>query len=202
MPAPKPFTVTSANPIFSIIAPAADRATAPCVWTQEHAPSPKAMVGPMESHNFERLKAHILLLSVSQVFDIARTEWILEAIEISEEFDTCLCGQEIKEHCYIRNRLNGNATYVGNVCINRFIQIDTGNLFDGLKRIAADITVNANHDLIEHAWRSGYLFGEKEYIFLKQTSLKRKLSPAQTAWKVKINRRILAQTKVRNRTQR
>lgn len=156
----------------------------------------------MDSHNFERLKAHILPLSVSRIFDVARTEWVLEAIEISDEFDNCPCGQEIKEHCYIRNRLNENATYVGNVCINRFIQIDTGNLFDGLKRIATDITANANHDLIEHAWRSGYLFGEKEYNFLKQTALKRKLSAAQTAWKVKINRRILAQTKVRNRTQR
>lgn len=156
----------------------------------------------MEGHNFERLKAHILPLSVSHVFDVARTEWVLEAIEISDEFDNCPCGQEIKEHCYIRNRLNGNATYVGNVCINRFIAIDTGNLFDGLKRIAGDITANANHDLIEHAWRSGYLFGEREYTFLKQTALKRKLSKAQIDWKVKINRRILAQTKVRNRTQR
>ena len=73
---------------------------------------------------------------------------------------------------------------------------------DGLKRIAADITANANHDLIEHAWRSGYLFGENEYTFLKQTALKRRLSDAQIAWKTKINRRILAQTRVRNRTQR
>lgn len=156
----------------------------------------------MESHNFERLKAHILPLSVSQVFDVARTEWLLEAIEISDEFDNCPCGQEIKEHCYIRNRLNGYATYVGNVCINRFIQIDTGNLFEGLRRIAADIRANANHDLIEHAWRNGYLFGEKEYTFLKQTMLKRKLSQPQMAWKEKINRRILAKTKVRQRTQR
>src|SRR4051812_42520984 len=156
----------------------------------------------METHNFEWLKSHILPLSESSTFDVARQEWGLVGVEISEEFDNCPCGQEIKEHCYIRNRLNGNATYVGNVCINRFIQIDTGNLFDGLKRIAADITANANHDLIEHAWRSGYLFGEKEYTFLKQTALKRKLSKAQVNWKVKINRRILAQTKVRNRTQR
>jgi hypothetical protein len=98
--------------------------------------------------------------------------------------------------------LNGNATYVGNVCINRFIQIDTGNLFDGLKRIAADIRANANHDLIEHAWRRGYLFGENEYNFLKRTTLKRNLTPAQLAWKEKINRRILAKTKVRQRTHR
>jgi hypothetical protein len=156
----------------------------------------------MDGHNFERLKAHILPLSVSSIFDVARTEWTLEAIEISEEFDQCPCGQEIKEHCYISNRLNGNTTYVGNVCINRFIQIDTGNLFDGLKRIAADLSANANNDLIEHAYRMGYLYGEKEYNFLKQTMRKRLLSEAQVAWKTKINRRIVAQTVVRKRTAR
>lgn len=39
-----------------------------------------------------------------------------------------------------------------------------------------------------------YLFGEKEYRFLKQTALKRNLSPAEVAWKQKINRRILSKT--------
>lgn len=156
----------------------------------------------MEGHNFERLKAHILSLSVSQRFDVARTEWSLIAVELSEEFDECPCGQEIKEHCYIRNRLNGNESYVGNVCINRFLQVDTGNLFDGLKRIAKDLAANANNDLIEHAYRMGYLYGEKEYTFLKQTMRKRNLSAAQIAWKVKINRRIVSQTVVRKRTTR
>ena len=156
----------------------------------------------MEGHNLERLRAHILSLSVSQHFDIARTEWSLDAVEISEEFDQCPCGQDIKEHRYIRNRANGNETYVGNVWINRFIQIDTGNLFDGLKRIAKDATANANSDLIEHADRMGYLYGEKEYTFLKQAIRKRNLSDAQIAWKVKINRRIVAQTVVRKRTVR
>jgi hypothetical protein len=154
------------------------------------------------THNLERLKEHILPLSVSKSFGVARQEWSLVAVEISDEFDECPCGQEIKEHCYIRNRLNGNETYVGNVCINRFIQIDTGNLFDGLKRIAKDLTANANSDLIEHAYRMGYLYSEKEYTFLKQTMRKRKLSTAQIDWKVKINRRIVGQTVVRRRTTR
>lgn len=156
----------------------------------------------MTSHNKQQLAAHIIPLSIANTFDLARQEWDLVAVEISEEWDSCPCGQDIKEHCYIRNRLNGNSTYVGNVCINRFIQIDTGNLFDGLRRIAADDSANANHDLIEHAYRMGYLYGEKEYIFLKQTALKRSLSTAQTAWKKKINRRILLQTVVKRRTQR
>jgi hypothetical protein len=154
----------------------------------------------VEKHNFERLKAHILPLSQSSIFDVARQEWDLVGVEISDEFDNCPRGQEIKEHCYIRNRVNGNATYVGNVCINRFIQIDTGNLFEGLKRIAKDISANANNDLVEHAFRMGYLFGKKEYLFLRQTMLKRNLSPAQVAWKKKINRRILSKTIVHRRS--
>lgn len=115
----------------------------------------------MTSPNFEHLKAHILPLSVAKIFEAARQEWELVAVEISDEWDNCPCGQDIKEHCYIRNRYNGNTTYVGNVCINRFIQIDTGNLFDGLKRIAQDDSANANIDLIEHAYRMGYLYTEK-----------------------------------------
>jgi hypothetical protein len=156
----------------------------------------------MTSPNFEHLKAHILPLSVASNFEAARQEWDLVAVEISDEWDNCPCGQDIKEHCYIRNRHNGNSTYVGNVCINRFIQISTGNLFDGLKRIAQDDTANANNDLIEHAYRMGYLYSDKEFRFLLQTARKRILSQAQLAWKRKINRRILAQTIVQRRTKR
>lgn len=154
----------------------------------------------MDSQNFEKLKAHILSLSVSNIFDVARREWKLVAVEVTEDFDQCSCGQDIKEHCYIRNSLNGNQTYVGNVCINRFLQIDTGNLFEGLKRIAGDLQANANHDLIEHAWKMGYLYSEKEYSFLLQTMRSRKLSANQLAWKEKINRRIVQQTVVKSRT--
>lgn len=149
-------------------------------------------------HNFERLKAHILPLSKAHYFEAARAEWDLVGVELSEEFDTCPCGQDIKEHCYIRNRLTKNETYVGNVCINRFLGIETGNLFDGLRRIADDPRANANLDVIEHARKLGYLF-PNEYTFLLQTRLKRKLSPAQLAWKEKINRRIINQTVVRRR---
>jgi hypothetical protein len=133
-------------------------------------------------HNFERLKAHILPLSSATDFYAAKNEWKLVGVEIQEDWDNCPCGQAIKELCYIENQLNGNKTYVGNVCVNQFIGIDTGNLFAGLKRIAQDDTANANEDLIIHAYKLGYIF-EKEYQFLMQTRLKRKLSPAQIAWK-------------------
>jgi hypothetical protein len=152
-------------------------------------------------HNFERLKSHILGLSVSTDFDRARAEWKLVGIEVSEEFDNCPCGQQIKEHCYIENTENGARTYVGNICINGFLEINTGNLFEGLKRIANDDSANANADLIEHAYALGYIF-ESEYGFLKSTRLKRVLSSKQIAWKKKINRRIVNATVVHRRSEK
>ncbi len=155
----------------------------------------------MEGHNFERLKAHILPRSVAKDFESARSEWDLMYVEISDEPDHCPCGQQILEHCYIRDRLTHRETYVGNVCINRFLGIDTGNLFDGLKRIRSDPSANANESVIEYARHKGFLY-ESEYQFLHSTKLKRKLSDRQVAWKMKINRRILSQTVVRRRTDR
>jgi hypothetical protein len=153
-------------------------------------------------HNLARLKAHILPLSRAQSFETARREWDLVGVELSAELDNCPCGQEIREHCYIRNRVTGHTTHVGNVCINRFIGIDTGNLFPGLKRIAQDPSANANQDLIEHARMLGYLYSDKEYEFLMQTRHKRKLSPKQLAWKQLINRRIVNKIVVQRRTSR
>jgi len=150
-------------------------------------------------HNFEKLMSHILDLSVAKVFDRARREWNLIGIEVSEDFDNCPCGQQIKEHCHIKNTLNGNTTYVGNVCINRFLGINTGNLFEGLRRITEDDSANANADLIEHAYKFGYIY-ESEYGFLMRTKLKRKLTEKQVSWKKKINRRIINATVVQRRT--
>jgi len=148
-------------------------------------------------HNYERLKDHILPLSMAKTFSVACNEWKLVAIEMHEEFDNCPCGQPIKELCYIENIETNNKTYVGNICVNRFIGIATGNLFSGLKRITLDDKANANQDLIKHAYNMGYIYSEKEYNFLIQMRSKRKFTPAQMSWKQKINRRIVKQTVVR-----
>ena len=140
----------------------------------------------MENHNFERLKEHILSLSVSKNFEVAKTEWKLHSIEVTEELDSCPCGQDIKEHCYIENKKNGNRTYVGNKCINR---------------IKENIYANPNLALIEYANDKGYLY-DKEYDFLVDTMKKRNLSDKQKLWKEKINNRILKEIVVKSRTAR
>ena len=150
-------------------------------------------------HNYEKLKAHILPLSHSSHFETARGEWRLVGVEITEEFDSCPCGQNIKEHCYIQNSITGHSTHVGNVCINRFMGIETGTLFDGLKRITSDQFANANIDVIEHGYKLGFIY-ESELKFLMDTRFKRKPTSAQLEWKRKINRRITKQIVVQRRT--
>lgn len=152
----------------------------------------------MTEHNFDRLREHILPLSNSTDWSNAKNEWRLVGIEVQEEWDNCPCGKEIKELCHLRNQLNGNVTHVGNVCVNRFIGIETGNLFAGLRRIIDDETANANEDLIIHSYQFGYIF-ESEYNFLMQTRRKRILSIKQLDWKRRINRRIINQTVVRKK---
>lgn len=152
--------------------------------------------GGLVDSSFERLKTHILSLSKSDAFSVAKAEWKLVGVQINYDFDNCPCGQRIKELCFIQNQSNGKKTYVGNVCVNQFIGIETGGLFDGLRRIALDYSANANQDLINHAYNLGYIH-ESEYNFLVQTRLKRKLSSKQLAWKQKINLRIINQTTVR-----
>lgn len=152
----------------------------------------------ISDHNLESLKLHIIPLSNASEWNLAKNEWRLVGVEVQDEWDHCPCGKEIKELCHIKNQLNGNITYVGNVCVNRFIGIDTGNLFAGLRRIIENDTTNPNEDLIIHSYNLGYIF-ENEYNFLMQTRRKRILSAKQAEWKKKINRRIISQTVVRKK---
>lgn len=152
-----------------------------------------------EDHNFERLKAHIMPLSKATTFELARNEWKVIGAHIEHDWDECPCGQPIKELCFLENKITKHRTYVGNICVNRFMGIETGNLLSGLKKIMKDHASNANTDVIEYAKANGYLF-DQEYTFLMETRRKRKLSPKQEQWKIRINQRILQQSIVNKGT--
>lgn len=148
--------------------------------------------------NFLKLKEHILKLSMEKTdFNKAKLEWELFQIHITHEFGRCPCGQKIKEHCHLRNTNNGKKTWVGNICVKKFMNIDSGTMFDGLKRIEKKINAKPNAMLIEYAWKNGYLYGENEYDFLRRIQRKRKISEKQENWLLKINRRILQTIVVR-----
>lgn len=142
--------------------------------------------------NFENLKNHILPLSENKIdFQEAKKEWKLHRIVKTEKFGKCPCSKEIKEHCYIKNKHNGNITHVGNVCLRQFMDINTNILFSGLKRIQTNNKAKPNVSLIEYAKNMGYLYGDNEYKFLYSIKGKRELSEKQVQWLLFINRRIL-----------
>lgn len=145
------------------------------------------------TRNFEKLKRHILPLSVNNTdFDAAKKEWALAHVMFTNNPGTCPCSKyPIHEFCYLKNNENGNETYVGNVCVYRFIEIDTRSIFTGLKRIKESALTHPNSAVIEYANDKGYLYGDNEVEFLEQIKGKRKLSEAQEHWLSKINRRIV-----------
>lgn len=145
--------------------------------------------------NFHSLAQHIILLSESQTFEVARKEWDWTGIYLSESWGECPCGVLIKEHCYILNRLNGNETHVGNVCINRFMDIQTDNIFYGLKKIIQDNRACPTESLIFHAEHFGYIY-PNEKQFLLRVCHRRVLSTKQRNWIEKINHRIIGKTTV------
>lgn len=128
----------------------------------------------------------------------AKNEWKVIGVHIEKEWNECPCGQPIKELCFLENKITKKRTYVGNICVNRFMGIETGSLLDGMKKIMKDPSANANTDVIEYAKSNGYLF-EQEYEFLMKTRLKRKLFAKQEQWKIRINQRILQQSIVSKR---
>lgn len=151
----------------------------------------------MRRKNFEYLKKHILPLSDEKSdFDIAKTEWILD--HIYKTVGKCPCSQRIIEHCYIKNFKNGNMTFVGNICVQRFMAIDARKLFAGLRKIENNPKVKPNRDLIEYANQKGYLYGDHEYRFLKNIQNWKILSERQEGWLWKINRRIINKIVVKN----
>lgn len=150
-----------------------------------------------ENLNSRKLKAHILSRSVAENFDDAKLEWSLERVCVTEEFGLCPCGVRIKEHCYLKNYRNGNTTWVGNVCVRKFMDINAGTLFIGLRKVRNNISARPNMRLIDYAKCRGYLYGDHEYKFLVEISERLKLSVKQVNWLQKINRRILHSIVVR-----
>jgi len=144
----------------------------------------------MEQTNAALLELEIVQLSKSDCFELARKEWKLSRIEKQQALDSCLCGQVIKELCYITNQINGNTVYVGNVCVNKFMQIDTGTMFNGLNRIMKDSTANPSEDLVNHALELGIL-KSNEARFLRSLVGRSKLSAKQQNWKKSLNLRMV-----------
>ena len=129
--------------------------------------------------------------SEAENWDEAKLEWSLDSIYFSQEAGRCLCGHmPIKEHCVLLNCHNGNEVIVGNVCVKKFLGLDSDTLFQALRRISSDPTRALNADTVDYLYRQKLLTSWERGFYL-DTLRKRKLSQRQMAKRVEINRFII-----------
>ena len=145
----------------------------------------------MSDHKFAALQEHILARSMSKYWNEAVSEWI-QSISIYSQIPVqCPCGVIIKEQCYIYNTTTGAETFVGSKCIENFVPNFDHSLFDGLVRIQEDKRANTNAALCHYAYEQDVL-STKEFSFLLETCLSRKLSEKQLQWKERLNTKIIS----------
>lgn len=156
-------------------------------------PKLKAKVKPatVSAPDKYRLTEMILQLSNANDWASAKDEWEVESIFRTDEPTVCLCGhQPINEQCEIVNVLNGNRATVGNVCVNKFLGLPSGKLFEGFKRIAVKPSCAVNKETIDYAFKKRWI-NTWEKDFYTDTKPKRHLTERQLAQRERINRQIL-----------
>ncbi len=144
----------------------------------------------VEGHNESQLKEGIISLSVAETWEEARREWWLKTI-YDDSWSTCLCGHyPIREYCVLKNAKNGNITIVGNVCVNKFMGIDSEKLFAALRRVSLDITRAFNPTFVQWAHERGWM-NAWERAFYLDTWRKRKLTGRQAVKREQINKWVM-----------
>jgi hypothetical protein len=147
-----------------------------------------------ERSNQFRLFKEIIALSIATTWEEAKAEWDLKNVYREDEPLTCLCGHTpIIEICVLQNRLNKNWAEVGNVCVTKFLGLESDLIFSGLRRIARDKDKALNEASTSYAYEQGWI-NEWERDFCLSTMRKRSLTAKQALKRAEINRLILAKT--------
>ncbi len=142
------------------------------------------------SHNFENLKAHIVSMSVAKTWDAARLEWVVDDFELPGYRAVCPCEHDpIFEKCHLRNVKNGACTYVGNVCVKRFVP-GASKLLGAVGRVIR-ARGRANEALTRFARSKGWI-NRWELSFLLDTMRRRRLTDRQAAKRREIDAAIAA----------
>lgn len=139
----------------------------------------------------EKLHTHIVALSRSESWATARTEWELDSIYQSDEPLACPCGKTILEICVIRNRVTGEVTEVGNVCVNHFLRLPSERLFQSIRYVREDESRSFSKEMIEYAHDQG-IINNWEWEFYLSIRKRRWLSRRQREVKEQVNAKILS----------
>ena len=145
------------------------------------------------SNNLLHLKSAILPLSHAQDWDEARLEWELTGIEYADGCpQTCPCTHyPIFELCTISNKLTRKNIVVGNVCVQRFLNIESADIFRSLSDIADDPDgASPSLRIIEFLVCKG-IVNNWEHDFLIHNRGRQRFSEKQMMKRAEINKKIL-----------
>lgn len=146
----------------------------------------------MTSNEF-KLSQEMIKLSVADDWDNAKLEWELDFILKVETDETCLCTHTpIKELCYMKNVKNNNTAIIGNVCVNKFLGINSDPIFASIRNIFCNRDRGISEYLASYA-KDRNLINEWEYNFSISTLSKRakSLSDKQLEKRILINNKLL-----------
>lgn len=146
-------------------------------------------------HCGHALMREIQARSTAKDWRDARREWEISRVFFSEPDNPgrCLCGHfPIREHCVLRNRVNGNVVTVGNVCVKRFFDLNAEDLFAAFRKIMKNLEATMSAKAIDYAHGRDWINDwERDHCLSICGRSKRKLSPRQLAKRVEIHKKIL-----------
>ncbi len=138
--------------------------------------------------NMNKLQQEIISLSISKNWNEAKKEWSLNTIFFEKE--NCLCGQNIYECCELVNVLNQNSCIVGNVCVNKFLELQSDSIFKSVKKVNSNNKKYFNNEALQYSFTKGWI-NEWELKFYKSIIDKKNLTEKQLYIKSKINKLIV-----------
>lgn len=150
-----------------------------------------------DGYNFQQLRDAITKLSRGSEWEVVKREWKLVGVTESEEPETCPCGHfPIIELCTIYNIIMGHSIDVGNVCVKRFLGLQSDLIFRALKRIRKDTSKSLGADATAFFYSLG-IINSWEYSFQQSTMRKRNVTFKQMQTRKSINEKVLASVRRR-----
>lgn len=142
-------------------------------------------------NNQINLSKEIIERSLKKDWHLAKNEWTVEDFYYTKDPTTCLCGHSpVNKVCILKNKFTGKEVEVGNVCVTKFMEMNTNQLFESVSKIDFDPTKSISSKTIDHFYKKGVITGS-DMLFYHDIRLKRGLTEKQLIWKININEKIL-----------
>lgn len=143
-------------------------------------------------YNFKQLQAEMIALSQSDDWHQVKLEWDLEDVFIVNQNQVCLCGHHpIRQICTLRNFVTKSPAEVGNVCVQKFLGMNSRRVVNALKRISGDLEKSLNKEGIEMFRKLGVISNSDADDYLIFYRRRKNVTERQRSLKSKINRSVI-----------